>query len=147
MEGFDMKQRWFTLIELMIVVGIVGILAAVAIPSYREYVIRSRITEGLSLASSAKTAVSEFTQTTGALPTATDITNNRLGTAPTATTNVSSLVIGASGLITINYTVAAGSAVINLTPTLDANTKQITWVCAPASATATYVKYLPASCR
>src|SRR5580692_11496938 len=67
----DMKtmQKGFTLIELMIVVAIMGILAAVAIPAYQNYVIRGQVTEGLSLASGWKTAVSEFYAQNGAFPT------------------------------------------------------------------------------
>ena len=63
-----MKNRGFTLIELMIVVAIVGILAAVAIPAYQDYTIRARVTEGLNLASAAKLAVSETALTNGGLP-------------------------------------------------------------------------------
>ena len=62
------KQQGFTLIELMIVVAIIGILAAVAIPAYQDYTIRARVTEGLSLASGAKTAVAEYYSTNGTLP-------------------------------------------------------------------------------
>ena len=63
------KQQGFTLIELMIVVAIIGILAAVAIPAYQDYTVRAQVTEGLSLASGAKTAVSEYWASNGSLPT------------------------------------------------------------------------------
>ena len=62
------KQQGFTLIELMIVVAIIGILAAIAIPAYQDYTIRAQVSEGLSLASGAKAAVSEYYQDRGIMP-------------------------------------------------------------------------------
>ncbi len=87
-------QKGFTLIELMIVVAIIGILAAVALPAYQDYTIRAKVTEGLSLAASAKTAVSE--NAANAAP------FNSGWEAPGATKNVASVEIAqATGIITI----------------------------------------------
>ena len=63
------KQQGFTLIELMIVVAIIGILAAIAIPAYQDYTIRAQVSEGLNLSAGAKAAISEYFMDTGTLPT------------------------------------------------------------------------------
>lgn len=134
-------KKGFTLIELMIVVAIVGILAAVAIPAYQDYTIRARVTEGLNLAASAKLAVSETTITNNALPA------NQAATgyvSPAATPNVASIAIADNtGEITITYTAAAGGGTILLTPTLQAN-GDVTWVCTGGTL---LPKYRPANCR
>lgn len=135
-----MKQKGFTLIELMIVVAIVGILAAIAIPAYQDYTIRARVTEGLSLASSAKLAVAETTTSNNALPATQAVTGY---TSPAATANVTSVAIGANGVITVTYTAAAGGGTIIMTPTLQAS-GVLTWVCTGGTLLA---KYRPAACR
>ncbi len=135
------QQKGFTLIELMIVVAIIGILAAIAIPAYQDYTIRARVTEGLEMASSAKLAVSETAMTNNALP-ATQAATGYTSPAPTA--NVTSIVVGANGVITITYAAAAGGpADIIMTPTLTAN-GDVTWDCTLGTL---LPKYRPASCR
>ncbi|QMT60645.1 pilin [Legionella sp. PC997] len=142
-----MKEKGFTLIELMIVVAIVGILAAIAIPAYQDYVVRARVTEGLSLASSAKTTISENASTGSA---ALD-----LGwSAPPATASVASVAVTpATGVITVTYTALANNVVLTLTPTANGNplvagtppTAPITWACAVNNAANN--RYVPANCR
>ena len=136
-------SKGFTLIELMIVVAIVGILAAVAIPAYQDYTVRARVTEGLSLASTAKLAVEETYQSSNAFP-ATQAASGY--TSPTATTNVAGVVIAANtGVITITYTAAAKSVVLTMTPTVDAATGGLTWACTVDAAGNN--KYVPQNCR
>ncbi len=143
--GKKKDQQGFTLIELMIVIAIVGILAAVAIPAYQDYMIRARVTDGLSLASGAKTLISENAVSGAAL--------DQGFVAPTATDNVTSVAVdGATGVITITYTAVAGGGTITLTPTAGGAaltsgtvpTGSISWNCAAGTMSA---QYLPAVCR
>ena len=142
-------QKGFTLIELMIVVAIIGILAAIALPAYQDYTIRSKVTEGLSLAGAAKLAVAETLASTGSLP-----PDNQTAGLPVSTTikgkYVTSVTVGANGVLTVLYTgVLGGNPTMNaqsitLTPT--DNGGSVSWVCAIAADTTRY-KYVPAECR
>ena len=136
-----MQQKGFTLIELMIVVAIMGVLAAVAIPAYQDYLVRARVTEGLNLSVAAKLAVTETIMTNNALPA------NQTATgyvSPQPTPNVASITIAdKTGEIIITYTPAAGEGTIIMTPTIQGN-NEITWACTGGTLAA---KYRPSSCR
>lgn len=136
-------QKGFTLIELMIVVAIIGILAAVALPAYQDYTKRSRVTEGLALASGAKTAVTEYYSSQGAWP-ADNATAGLAAANAIKGDSVDSVTVGANGVITVamNSTkVATGNIV--LTPTASATSGSVEWKCT----TTLDKKYVPATCR
>ena len=136
-------QQGFTLIELMIVVAIIGILAAVALPAYQDYTTRAKISEVIVMASPAKLAVAETTSSLGALNL---VTPSGTGYVfPGATKYVSNIVITtATGVVTATSTVPNATGDIILTPTeVGTNTGQLRWVCSSAISP----KYLPTECR
>ena len=143
------KQQGFTLIELMIVVAIIGILAAIAIPAYQDYTIRAQVSEGLSLSAGAKAAVAEFYQDRGEWPD----DNDEAGLSdPTDIEGkyVSSVTVGANnGVITIAYAQTAANQNIRaatLTLTATNHSGSIGWDCdSPGDAIAN--NWLPAACR
>lgn len=137
------SQKGFTLIELMIVVAIVGILAAVALPAYQNYTIRAQVTELMSLADGAKVPVTEVYQSSGALPT-TNALANYSGASGKYTASVA---VGADGVITAtanetNANAAIQKKTITLAPAASASGTLI-WTCAGSID----VQYRPTSCK
>jgi type IV pilus assembly protein PilA len=148
-QGVFMKrsiQKGFTLIELMIVVAIIGILAAVALPAYQDYTTRAKVSEVVLAASGARTAIAEYVAASGAFP---------LDASAASIATQSSKYVSA-----IVYTGSASQGIVTVTARGDTNItgKQVqlvgtsstggvvTWVCGPG-VTAMDTKYLPASCR
>ena len=139
-------QKGFTLIELMIVVAIIGILAAIAIPAYQDYITRSKVTELVSAASSCKNSVSEYYQTKNAPPA--DLA--AAGCSSNATKYVSSLDVD-KGVITVLGTTELGGGItatdgLKLSPKYTPATGTVDWTCS-AEGTNMLPKYLPANCR
>ena len=156
-------QKGFTLIELMIVIAIIGILAAIAIPAYQNYTIRAQVTEGLTLADGWKTAIAEYYANAGTWPTTANLTS-----AGQVTSNgkYETVAVTTPGQITITYTGTAvnrkiSGLVLGLTAYTNAN-NDVLWQCGtnapPASGTiasgatagggtTVSAQYLPTSCH
>ncbi len=157
-------QKGFTLIELMIVVAIIGILAAIAIPAYQDYTVRSQVTEGLNLASPLETGIAEYFANTGSFPTT---LSAAIGTSSSPSGKYVASVAITNGDIVVTYGNQANTNINNATLALAAYTdanNDIIWVCgqhaAPASGatvgsgvglasanTNIANKYLPQTCR
>ena len=136
-------QQGFTLIELMIVVAIIGILAAVAIPAYSDYTNRAKVTEIITAASACKTSVTEFFESQGAMPT----TLAAAGCASNPTAHAGALtLVGNAITIASSITAAPGNFVLAPSVAPVAGTP-IQWLCTPAAGTTIATKYLPANCR
>jgi type IV pilus assembly protein PilA len=160
-------QKGFTLIELMIVVAIIGILAAIAIPAYQNYTIRAQVTEGLNLADGWKTGISEYYAQYGAFPSCFDTSATGAAGCVSATgastgKYVTAIAINTGGQIAVTYGNQANAKllglILSLQPGLSAN-NDVVWVCgtapttglyaAPSAASTTNIPaaYLPTACH
>lgn len=142
--GSSRKEKGFTLIELMIVVAIIGILASIALPAYQDYTVRAKVSEGLTLASSAKAVLTESRVTVGRWYAGGNPSYGLASSTSITGQNVSGIAVAGSGVITITYTndslIQGGT--LSLRPTLIAGA--MSWSCSSASIGN---KYLPANCR
>lgn len=138
-------ERGFTLIELMIVVAIIAILAAIAIPAYQDFTIRAQISEGLTLASGAKYAVASFRVEAGRFP----ASNASAGWSAAASVSgqfVTQVEIVTDGVVEVTFGREANEAIqgdiVNLTPTYEGGS--VSWDC---NSTDVLPRYLPTQCR
>lgn len=140
-------QKGFTLIELMIVIAIVGILAAVALPAYQDYTVRAKTSEAMALLGEAKTTIAEYYISNGALPATAAVSGIRsdIGTA-----NVLSVKWDSTGIITVRVNDIGGDTGTNNGVTFSltgTTTGTPQWKCKASASTPINAKYLPANCR
>ncbi len=140
-------SKGFTLIELMIVIAIIAILLALALPAYQDYAVRAKVGEGLSVGASAKLAVAETCQTRNGLSSASIVIGDT-GYVFTESNFVASVVLGGSStcdapVLVITTNVNIGAAAVTMTLTGELSNGRIDWTCTSGSTTA----HVPSTCR
>jgi len=140
------NAKGFTLIELMIVIAILGILMAIAIPAYQDYAVRAKVAEGLNVAGAAKLAVSELRQTEGRFRVGANSSYGLRQASSIRGNNVSGVAVGANGVITITYSNDANiqNSILVLTPTLGQQ-GSVSWTCDAGTTVPSWFR--PANCR
>jgi len=140
-------QQGFTLIELMIVVAIIGILAAIAIPAYNDYTVRAKVSEAINAMAAAKTAVGEFYVSNGSMPaniTAAGFSGTINSKYVSAITYTRNGISSATLTVAVTNTVLTGLAGQNVNLRASGRTATVDWDCRPGTLA---TKYTPAECR